>query len=84
MSAVTAVMRPFTGAYGDTNPLRVISRVYITDIPRSSNLQARAYRLGRDFCSQMLQQPFNNNLQDEYHDSSELRFREAGERVVYL
>ncbi|KAH9222681.1 hypothetical protein DL95DRAFT_143274 [Leptodontidium sp. 2 PMI_412] len=50
------------------NPRRVIIRVCVTDIP-AANPQERVYRLGRDFCQQILQRSFNNNLQDECHDA---------------
>lgn len=48
-------------------PRRVIMRVRVTSIP--GNPQARVYRLGRDFCQDILQRPFNNNLQEEPHDA---------------
>ncbi|KAH7317361.1 hypothetical protein BKA65DRAFT_557563 [Rhexocercosporidium sp. MPI-PUGE-AT-0058] len=49
------------------NPQRVIIRVRVMDIP--ADVQKRVSRLGRDFCQQILQRPFNNNLQDECHDA---------------
>jgi hypothetical protein len=42
------------------NPLRVIIRVCVTDIP--AKLAERVYRLGCDFCQQNLNRPFNKNL----------------------
>ena len=49
------------------NPLRVIIRVCVTDIPAQP--VERVYCLGRDFCQQILHRPFNKNLQDECHDA---------------
>ncbi|KAH6706279.1 hypothetical protein BKA61DRAFT_697916 [Leptodontidium sp. MPI-SDFR-AT-0119] len=49
------------------NPQRVTIRVRVTEIP--TNPENRVSRLGRDFCQQILQRPFNNNLQDECHDA---------------
>jgi hypothetical protein len=49
------------------DPLRVIIRVCVTDIPAKP--VERVYRLGRDFCQQILHRPFNKNLQDECHDA---------------
>ncbi|KAH8719337.1 hypothetical protein GQ44DRAFT_775471 [Phaeosphaeriaceae sp. PMI808] len=49
------------------NPHRVIIRVYVTDIPAKP--VEWVYRLGRDFCQQILNRPFNKNLQDECHDA---------------
>ncbi|KAH7317667.1 hypothetical protein BKA65DRAFT_541701 [Rhexocercosporidium sp. MPI-PUGE-AT-0058] len=46
---------------------RVIIRVCVTDIP--GNPQERVYKLGRDFCQQILHRSFNNNLQDACHDA---------------
>src|SRR3954451_14304930 len=49
-----------------SDPRRVVVRVWVTDIP--GNQQERVYRLGRDFCQQMLQRSFNN-LHDECHNA---------------
>lgn len=51
----------------DKKPLRVIIRVCVTDIP--GDRENRVYRLGTDFCGQVLDRPFNNNMQDECHDA---------------
>ena len=50
-----------------SDPRRVIIRVCVTDIP--GNPQERVYRLGRDFCQQILERSFNNNLHDDCHDA---------------
>jgi hypothetical protein len=49
------------------NPLRVIIQVCVADI--LAELVERVYRLGRDFCQQILYRPFNNNLQGKCHDA---------------
>ncbi len=51
----------------NNNPLRVIIRVCVTDIPAKP--VERVYRLGCDFCEQVLHRPLNKNLQDECHDA---------------
>jgi len=52
------------------NPLWVVIRVCVTDIP--GNKFARATRLAHDFSEQVRQRPFNNNLDAECHDSEQL------------
>ncbi|KAH6706298.1 hypothetical protein DL95DRAFT_411718 [Leptodontidium sp. 2 PMI_412] len=52
------------------NPLRVVIRVCVTDIP--GNKLARATRLAHDFSEQVRRRPFNNNLNAECHDSEHL------------
>jgi hypothetical protein len=49
------------------NPLRVVIRVCVTDIPAKP--VERVYRLGCDFCQQILNRSFNKNLHDECHDA---------------
>ncbi|KAK0110166.1 hypothetical protein ONS95_002817 [Cadophora gregata] len=51
----------------DTEPLRVIIRVCVTDIPGEP--EKRVHRLGSDFCEQIISWPFNNDLQDKCHDA---------------
>lgn len=51
-------------------PLRVIIRACVTDIP--GNKFARPAHLARDFSEQMRKRPFNNNLKDECHDSEHI------------
>ena len=51
----------------NNNPLRVIIRVCVTDIPAQP--VERVYRLGRDFSQQILRREFNNDLQAECHDA---------------
>ncbi|KAH8595096.1 hypothetical protein B0O99DRAFT_672303 [Bisporella sp. PMI_857] len=49
------------------DPLRVIIRACVTDIP--GNKFARSTRLAQDFSEQVRNRPFHNNLQAECHDS---------------
>lgn len=52
------------------NPLRVIIRVCVTDIP--GDPVERAYRLGCDFCEQILQRPLCIKIQAGGYDAVHL------------
>jgi hypothetical protein len=52
------------------DPLRVIIRACVTDIP--GNKFARSTRLAQDFSEQIRKRPFNNNLKAECHDSEHI------------
>jgi hypothetical protein len=52
------------------DPLRVIIRACVTDIP--GNKFARPTRLAQDFSEQVRKRPFNNNLKAECHDSEHI------------
>ncbi|TAQ89993.1 hypothetical protein B7494_g1667 [Chlorociboria aeruginascens] len=52
------------------DPLRVIIRACVTDIP--GNKFARSTRLAQDFSEQVRKRPFNNNLKAECHDSEHI------------
>src|ERR1700709_232454 len=51
----------------DTNPLRVIIRVHVMDIPSERNARVRC--LGNNFCQQILCLEMNHNLEAECHDA---------------
>ncbi|KAH8585954.1 hypothetical protein B0O99DRAFT_93701 [Bisporella sp. PMI_857] len=51
----------------DSNPLRVIIRVRVMDIPSGRNARVRC--LGNIFCQQILSRQMNHDLKAECHDA---------------